>query len=412
MSLLLTLFSILLTYFTPKELGLDFGPNLQKFILFPAIVGTLVLIAKQLRIQQPQHTLILGFWFAIVVSLLTNPWLGGALHAFINFAVIVCVFFLVSFNSYSPGRIRAIYGALALCGFMLAVQGIMAYHFGYQAQKLMVYPGRINGYGILNDPNDLAQFLLVAFALLGTFWKRDALILNCWLVLPAATIMYAIFLTYSRGAIIGFAAMLLLLISTKTSRSLAAIITIIVFLVLLAIGAGGGRQLSIHEASAAGRVIAWGSGISDLKAHPLFGVGYGIFTNYNDLTAHNSFVLCFAELGLFGYFFWLGLIISTVVGLERLARSAPKTADGADLSGLVTVSRAALYNFLVTSWFLSRTYNETLYILLAVCGSLIHLLPATKPDIPALKIPWARLTVLTELASVAVVYILVRIRTI
>ena len=35
-----------------------------------------------------------------------------------------------------------------------------------------------------------------------------------------------------------------------------------------------------------------------LKSHPLFGVGFGNFADYSDHTAHNSIVVCAAELGL------------------------------------------------------------------------------------------------------------------
>ncbi len=71
-----------------------------------------------------------------------------------------------------------------------------------------------------------------------------------------------------------------------------------------------------------GRVALWQKGIEIIRAHPLLGVGmgnYGQFTD-NGLTAHNSYVLCAAELGFFGYFFWLGMIVAGWTGLTQMIR--------------------------------------------------------------------------------------------
>ena len=66
----------------------------------------------------------------------------------------------------------------------------------------------------------------------------------------------------------------------------------------IAASAIGGRAISSKEQSAAERIEAWSVGLELLKWRPLFGAGYGNFTDHHHLTAHNSFVLCFAELGL------------------------------------------------------------------------------------------------------------------
>ena len=55
-----------------------------------------------------------------------------------------------------------------------------------------------------------------------------------------------------------------------------------------------------------------------LKAQPILGVGYGQFVDHHPLTAHNSLVLCFAETGLLGSFFWVGLFVVTVLELQRV----------------------------------------------------------------------------------------------
>jgi len=117
-------------------------------------------------------------------------------------------------------------------------------------------------------------------------------------------------LSGSRGAIFDMAAVAFALVSRRMSalRSMALAGVVIAALVLDKFG--GGRGLSLHEGNADGRLMAWGSGISQLCSDPLFGTGFRQFTGYADLTAHNSFVRCFADTGFFGYFFWLARLVS------------------------------------------------------------------------------------------------------
>ena len=193
-------------------------------------------------------------------------------------------------------------------------------------------------------------------------------------------------------------------------RRRAVAITGVVLGIMIALQFGGGREISLVENSAGGRVIAWGAGIAQLKSHPLFGVGFGQFTDYSDLTAHNSFVLCFAELGMFGYFFWLALIVTCVWGLEILTRMPVQTSEDSRFRQCASVVRVALYGFLATGWFLSRTYTLTLYILLALASSLIQMRQGTYPRVAVPASLWVPRTVVLQCVSVILFYLIVRIR--
>jgi O-antigen ligase len=331
----------------------------------------------------------------------------------------VCLYFLVLINAFSTGRVRTIYLILLLSAVVMSVQGILAYHTGYQKNKLVaeglsmgfVVIRRIRAYGFLSDPNDLAQFLLVALASLGIFWRKGLGVANVLpLTIPAGILIYAIYLTHSRGAMIGICVIAVVLISSRFGRMQSAVAAGALFLVMVGFKFGAGREISLSEGSAAGRLMAWGSGISMLKQNPLFGVGYGRFTEFNDLTAHNSFVLCFAELGAFGYFFWLALILTTVIGLERLARWCAITAEDESFTRIVTTTRAALYSFLATSLFLSRTYNVTLYVVLALAAALISQREQRHPELALRPGRWIPLTVAGQFASLVLFYIAIRLR--
>jgi hypothetical protein len=100
-----------------------------------------------------------------------------------------------------------------------------------------------------------------------------------------------------------------------------------------------------------------------LKNNLLLGTGYGNFTDHHYLTAHNSFVLCFAELGLLGYFFWIALIVLVYRGLTKVIAEAPQLSEERKYAVLL---RSSLVGFLTCAWFLSRTYQPTLYLLLGL----------------------------------------------
>jgi O-antigen ligase len=306
----------------------------------------------------------------------------------------------------------------------LAIGGIFAYHFGYRARELLVvlpeilalYPDlmqRIKGEGVLSDANDLGQFLLMGFCFLGYLWNKGSPIRNFLLVIvPGAILFYGIYLTFSRGAVVGLMAVIFFANLKRVGKVGAGVMGLVAFALMLALKFGGGREMSATEGSATGRIMAWGAGIGLLKSNPLFGVGYQGFGEFNDLTAHNVFVLCFAELGLVGYFFYLAFIITTIIGIEYLVRT-PDRGEYIDPYLLKTASvwRLCFYGFLTTSMFLSRTYVLHMYIMVAMAVVLIDMGPKRKVSATGGAVPsWIPLTAALEILSVVGIYGFVKVR--
>ncbi len=420
MSFVLILISLVLCYFSPGEVIPSLAPyHIQQLLLIPAIIASLpVLIERGSRLPSPHYILIFGLWFAVTASLLSRLWLRGSFDAFLDFAYIVIVYFLVLINAYNPSRVRIMCIVLVLCGIAMSIQGMFAYYTGYREEELlhMSLEGnevvkRIRAFGMLNDANDLAQFLLVALSMLGVFWARRRFIRNVLLLtLPAAILIFGTYLTGSRGAMFGLVMIVFVLASNRVGKVQSVMLAAVMFVILMVGQFGAGRGISLHESSAAGRVVAWGAGISFLRSNPLFGLGFAQFAEVNVLTAHNSFVLAFAELGLFGYFFWLAMVVTAIMGLQRLARLPLKTPEDYQLRRCVTTVRCAYYSFLATSWFLSRTYNVTLYVLLALAAALIHYHRQLQPESADPTRRWVAVTVVSQVASVVLIYATVRLR--
>jgi putative inorganic carbon (hco3(-)) transporter len=419
MGLFLTALSIILTYFSPRELVPTLAPyHLQLGVMLFGLAISIAALATRLDrgMQSPQYLLVLGFWAAIVASHAMKLKFRWGLESLTLFGPLVAIYFLTTLNTFTLTRIKVVAGVLIGCAAVLGIQAILAYHTGYLGEKLLLisptdfasYLGnRVRGFGILQDPNDFAQFLLVSFALLGLFWKKSRVVANLIILGPiGAILLYAAYLTFSRGGLLGLGAVLFFAIYRKGRRVVAFATGCLGTLALYLLRFTGGRDMGLEG----GRLMAWGAGLSATVHHPLFGVGFGHFSDINDLTAHNSFVLCVTELGFFGYFFWMALLLVTFIGIAALMDLEVKTPEDQAFSAAVTALRAAMCAFLVTSWFLSRTYTETLYILLALSASLIHLRAGAIPPEKFHLRHWVPATVALEFASLVLAYLAVKAR--
>ncbi len=390
-----------------------------------AAASSLPLIARgNFPLRAPQTYLLAGLVLAVGLSRFANHWYRGVLPGVEDFITSGIAFYLVVINVTTVRRLRAMAGVLALVSVYLVSRAVYAYHVSecpspfllVRAASLTCYGAanvtgtRIRALGFLHDPNDFGQFLVTSLPLLAFAWKPERRLRNLLaVILPCCFLLYGIFLTHSRGALVGLSALVAFAL-TRYLRPAGSLAVAAMALFLLVGPFSGDREISTHEASASGRLMAWGAGIGMLKSSPMFGVGYDAFQENHEQTAHNSFVLCFAELGLFGYFFWLGLIVYTLIELHHLIQTIPSTNDNQALLRCARLLRVTLVSFLVSAWFLSRTYIMTFYLLIGMAAAAITLLKRE----PAASSPPAgrgwKLTLALEAGSILAVYAMVRSR--
>src|ERR1035441_7460388 len=122
----------------------------------------------------------------------------------------------------------------------------------------------------MNDPNDLALVLVAILPLLGLAWRKGRKLRNVVLVgLPAAFLVYAIYLTRSRGGMLGILAVCFAGLVGRVSRSKALLATAAMAAILLATNFTGGRAVSTSEESAAQRIDAWSEGLDMFRSSPV-----------------------------------------------------------------------------------------------------------------------------------------------
>lgn len=377
------------------------------------------------------YALLFWLWLWIGLTHFVLGQFGSGIEAIQEFSATVLLFVLISFQVRSDKRLRASAAVTVFCFLCMVGLCINAFHTGHLAEELVLqqrkdtpieapierppipaedtsgaFMWRVRGVGIFSDPNDFAQGLVMCMPMLGWLYRQGAWIRNLFLIgVPIAAMTYCITLTNSRGALLGIASLLFFGIRNTLGTAKTIVLLTVGGLGAMIIGATGGRGFSSKEESASGRIDAWYEGFQMLKASPIFGAGFNNFLDHHHLTAHNSFVLCFAELGLVGYFVWISLIVISFKAVNRVAQYAPLDSKER-LAG--NILRASLIGYLTCGWFLSRTYQPTFFALMALCTS-VWMSARKSPvcaNIPEIQAPmdWFKSSVQTTIGTLALVY--------
>jgi hypothetical protein len=245
---------------------------------------------------------------------------------------------------------------------------------------------RLRGLGLINDPNDFGQLLVCVIPLVFIFWRPKRAFLNfMFVMLPVGVLLFGAYLTHSRGTLVALMAVAVVAARRRIGTLPALLIAGVLFVSAMALHFTGGREISAQSGS--DRTALWSSGLQMLKSHPLFGVGLGSFADNCDgcgHTAHNSVMVCAAELGLFGLYFWCLFLFPTIrdalaiASRVKVSEAGPmepvkekfplstrkiEAIDKAEVNRLGRLLVLSLTGFLVAGWFLSRAYVMTFFLL-------------------------------------------------
>jgi O-antigen ligase len=431
-----------------------------------------------------QTYLLVAFIGAIALSQVAHGWLGGVVESWRLFLPSAAVFFFLVVNVTTVRRLKiAALTAVGSC-LIVTVEALCGYYAGYHGEMFVLLSNifspednvigqlsRIRGAGFLSDPNDFAQILLIALPLAFIAWRRGRAVTNFFVVLvPTALLLWTTYLTHSRGGLIALAAVALMAARKKLGTTASTALAAVFILGMLALDFTGGRGIS--AADGADRLEAWANGLEMFKSAPLFGIGFNGFTDLYEITAHNSFVLCLAELGLLGSTLWVALLVTTTMGLNQIAGgqktkkhpgrllgllplfetssitfNSALALNRARSSGIIALNyeyasaaspasvglnslefqthqepvhsvrvpqqwivaiRLALVSFMATAWFLSRSYTTTMYLVLGLATATIALQQGDRK--PPDRGHWILYTVTAEVLIIILIYGLVRLR--
>ena len=119
------------------------------------------------------------------------------------------------------------------------------------------------------------------------------------------------------------------------------------------------------------RVDFWGEANYAFIQKPVFGVGYGMITEYipKNPSVHNSYVHAYSELGVFGYIFWFSCLAFAFVASWQLAELKPDTEEDRSLSLWLKCLVPGLAGMYLSGYFLSRTYQLPFFVIFAMCAA-------------------------------------------
>lgn len=239
--------------------------------------------------------------------------------------------------------------------------------------------GRVRYMGELHDPNEVALTIaaagiavLIAFAL-----RKRRAGGQLLMVLGVLLLLATVWLTRSRGGLI--AAMLVPGVYIFRRFGLRAVIP------LVFVGAGllvyGARSGANATASTEQRYEAWAAGLDMLKQSPFFGVGAHRFVDHHYLTAHNTYVLTLAELGVVGMFLFMCVLYlafkTLYVGMRELSR-IPGTA-APQVWGMALMAALAGIAFQINT--LSFAYHSVIWLFFGLVGAWYSAVRHHRPEL-------------------------------
>jgi putative inorganic carbon (HCO3(-)) transporter len=412
----LILLYLVLTIVRPQ----DYLPGLVGVPLLPVVMVLAFLSwlgSASKTWAAPQFLILPAFLVVLMISQVTNGWAGGALDELAKFGPTVIAFFVFAAACNTRRRVSIGMAVFVLCSMVLALHGVEQAKTGIGWTGVpLIEDGRIQYVGIFNDPNDLG-LLFAATLPMAVFLSRYGGFFGrlFWLA-GALLLLYGTYLTNSRGAMLAVLVVGGVYIWYRRGFITAAVLGVI-GLGCMQMLSSRMQELDADEESASGRIDAWYSGLHMFMSHPLLGVGAGNFTEYNDLTAHNSFVLVLAETGFVGFVLWLAFVGYTFRMMATVLRYKPELSDDADKARQWQAERAMALTLLLTlcglfsaAFFLSRSYMIVLYLFAAMVVGYYVGARQRYPDLPAFNLSeggWR--WVPAAMGSVAALFVLVAV---
>jgi hypothetical protein len=414
MGFFLSVLYLVTYYLTPSVI---FGPlaeaRIQLILAVLVLLLSLLPLTRSFTLKTSQSLALAGLAFAVFVSVLIQVhWPGGAVQSFLLFVPNAFAYFVVCIHCNSRKKLQILVLALLVVCLFVIAQGSVTLFRGVpvgSTPNLAMGPTalpertarlpyllvmrddsgellyRLKGLGEIDDPNDFGQLIVCVIPLVFILWrpKREFWNLLC-VVVPVCLLVFGLFLTHSRGALLALIAVAVVAARRRIGTVPAVLLAIGVFVAALAFNFTGGRSISAGAGS--DRTALWGAGLQILKVHPLLGVGIGRMPEFTEsnLTAHNSVVVCAAELGFFGLYFWSMFLLPTirdaleVSSPDKVSEAEPRPPEpgpiGFAIRDAVVIQKAeinrlgrllflSLTGFLVASWFLSRAFVLTLFLL-------------------------------------------------
>jgi O-antigen ligase len=325
----------------------------------------------------------------------------------LKYALDALLFVIVFEAIRTPAHVKALLAALVAGGTVAAAYGIVA---SPNLSSLSGSPTAATDLdrlgGTIADPNLLAAVLVVSFVLAVALALTVRSPAARWALVGAAGLaLLSVFLTASRGGLVGLIAALGTGIVLARGRRAAAIGGALVVIAASALYVGlfdpgvANRYASADGGN--GRTDLWKVGWRMAEANPVHGVGAGNFRDASahyvlaepgaieDSTfiidqprfAHNVYLEVLAELGVVVLALFLALVGAAIGTGVKAARGFTRAGD-ADMELLSRAVVVSLVALLAMDFFISDQFSKQLWLLLALCPALLAIGRRVESELP------------------------------
>jgi O-antigen ligase len=337
-----------------------------------ALLAETVFGKRSFKFALPEGAWLIAFLGAALLSCLTALWPGYAVTAVGDLLKMGVVFFFLVNCAVTVPKLLGIMWVIVISGLFPALGTLHHYFTGN------LYEGRASWLGIFANPNEVAYSLVILLPLAAYLAWTGGWFARLSLLAISVLFLGAIFVTFSRGGLIGLAAMVEFFAWRLRSMRLQIVIVLLV--------AGGASFAGQHwsrnekfsqldnDVSFQQRIATSDVGLKMFEDHPLLGVGIacsvvawplyapgGLYTR-GALVTHNTWVQAFSEVGILG-----GVTFLILFG-TALRRLRART-NGSPLNALGMAVEASIWGFIVCG--LSGGYIVTWfpYILLGLAAA-------------------------------------------
>ena len=302
-----------------------------------AIAALVLLVLEKMMLRQnfvlvwPEGYLLLAFVGAAALSTFSAFWPLRAYEASLDLVRIVIAYFLIVNTVVSEKRLRAFLLAMVFGGLFPAMGTLNSYIHGETVE------GRAHWIGIFGNPNELAYILVMLVPLAAVLSGRARYPLRILLWTTISLYVAAIYVTFSRGSLIGLLGVVALLMIYQKGVLLKVVIG-----VLLAGGLAFGAASWTRSDGVSNikqdytfqqRIATVQAGLAMFAAHPIVGVGINCavvafplyapvdFKSKGALVIHNTIIQALSETGVLGFVPFILLIACGLYHARRVASS-------------------------------------------------------------------------------------------
>lgn len=355
--------------------------------LRPALVvavGALLMLGMELaqtgrafKLSRPQGVLLLAFLAVCFVSSFNAFWPRLGFDTTLEVVKIVLVYIVIENTVTTESRLRTVLLTMALGGLFPSLGTIYYFLHGWLRE------GRGSWIGVFANANEDAYALVVLMPIAAMLAAKARFGVRLLLWGSMGAYLLAIFLTYSRGGLIGlFAVFCLAAWKQKSALIRSVMIAGVIGAVVLVTfywGRSAGFQDVTKDTTFNQRIATVEAGLLMFQANPLFGVGpgcsivaYPIYVPEAlhcgcqlQLVVHNEIVQALSEVGILGFaplMLFYGLSIFKSWRLQN-----------GPLRDYAAALEVALWGFVVCGLSGGFTYTWWPYILIALVVAAGHI---------------------------------------